>query len=190
MKQPGLKYFAILLLYFGLLAITANQGMAVERLENREYSLKAAFIYNFIKFTRWPAADTADKPLLLSVAGTNPFGDALLPLTQKQVSGRSIVLTKAIADSDWHDAALHPPSHILFVAFQDPELFSPVIAAVAGKPILTISDAKGFARRGGCIELRQQQGKIRFILNRQAIQQQGLELSYKVYDLALEIVGE
>ena len=56
--------------------------------------------------------------------------------------------------------------------------------------MLTISDAPGFARHGGCVELVKQQDKIRFIVNKQALSRQGLELSYKVYAMALEVIEE
>ena len=64
------------------------------------------------------------------------------------------------------------------------------IEAVKQQGILTISDEVDFAQQGGCIELRKQKGKIRFIINRSAIKQQGLVLSYQVYDLALEVIDE
>jgi hypothetical protein len=41
-----------------------------------EYSVKAAFLHNFLKFINWPAA--ADKPMLeLCLLGQDHFGEAL-----------------------------------------------------------------------------------------------------------------
>jgi hypothetical protein len=47
--------------------------------ETGEYSVKAAFLFNFAKFVDWPAeADTAGRPLVIVVFGKDPFGRSFL----------------------------------------------------------------------------------------------------------------
>lgn len=176
------------MLLSGLLCAVPAQTMASERFESREYPLKAAFVYNFIKFTRWPDEGllSDNSPLLLAIAGPNYFGDALLPLEKESVAGRPITLTYC-SDFDCPNAV---NCQVVFITFQKNEQFSHVLDDVAGRPVLTISDAPGFARQGGCIELVKQQDKIRFIINRGAIEKQGLKLSYKVYSMALEVIED
>lgn len=185
------KCFIIITLFVllsGLLCAIPVQTRAAERVESREYPLKAAFVYNFLKFTRWTDEGllSDNRPLILAIAGPNYFGDALLPLEKKSVAGRPIILTYC-SDLDCF-AALN--CQVVFVTFQKMEQFSRVIDDVAGRPVLTISDVSGFARQGGCIELVKQQDKISFIINRGAIEKQGLVLSYKVYSMALEVIGD
>lgn len=167
--------------------ICPSENRASEHIASREYPLKAAFVYNFIKFTRWLSEEQLPKTVLcLAVVGPDPFGDALQPLEHKTAAGRPIVLTHCLKLSG-QDA---PECEVVFIAYQQPELYSRVLAEVQGKGVLTIGDAPGFARHGGCVELVKQQDKICFIINKQALRQQGLELSYKVYAMALEVVGE
>lgn len=154
---------------------------------NLEYKLKAAFIYNFIKFTKWPKTtqkQADNNRLVLCVAGKNPFGTALDPLAGKKIAGRQIVLAQASGADNFQN--LHD-CHVVFIAAEPTS--TQFIRALKGRHVLTISDEIGFAEHGGCIELREQNGKIRFIINRTALKQQGLELSYQVYGLALEVIG-
>lgn len=162
--------------------------MAQEHSKSREYPLKAAFIYNFIKFTRWNNTDSisAAQPLFLGIVGPNYFGESLLPLEKKKASGRPISLFDC-AESDYSDIT---KCQIVFVTLTNPAQFCRVIDVVNNRSVLTISDVEGFAQHGGCIELLEHQGKIRFIINRKAVKEQGLTLSYKVYSMALAVIGE
>lgn len=188
MRNKGFIIITLFVLLSGLLCAIPVQTMAAERFESREYPLKAAFMYNFIKFTRWPNDGLLSdhSPLLLGIAGPNYFGDALLPLEKESVAGRPIILTYC-NDIDCHDVLNW---QVVFVTFQKMEQFSRVLDDVTGRPVLTIGDVSGFARQGGCIELVKQQDKISFIINRGAIEKQGLKLSYKVYSMALEVIGD
>lgn len=158
------------------------------RTTDLEYKLKAAFLYNFIKFTKWPhdlQNESNAEPLIVCVAGSDPFGHTLEPLAQKKVTGRSIMLeyTPVVGDLKRLGAC-----NVVFVAAQQESAI--FLRELEKKPVLTISDEVGFCNQGGCIELREQDGKIRFIVNRSALKRQGLELSYQVYDLALEVIGD
>ena len=46
-----------------------------------EPALKAAFLYNFPKFVQWPIEtfQSAAEPLVICVAGQDPFGRSLSP---------------------------------------------------------------------------------------------------------------
>lgn len=81
-----------------------------------EYQVKAAFIYNFMKFTEWPkeAMDpstdgqirenehSASKPpMVIGVVGDNPFGKAFDPLLEKKIKDRDlkIILIPSLGES-------------------------------------------------------------------------------------------
>ena len=44
-----------------------------------EYQIKAAFLYNFVKFVEWPPETLPSNgaPIVLAVLGKDPFGSAL-----------------------------------------------------------------------------------------------------------------
>src|SRR6202020_197758 len=46
---------------------------------SREYQIKAAFLYNFVQFVKWPGTTfpTSDSPFYIGILGDDPFGSAL-----------------------------------------------------------------------------------------------------------------
>src|SRR4029079_60502 len=50
-------------------AVTAGQEVPPE------YRVKAAYLYNFVKYVEWPRNDKSS--ILICIAGQNPFGDVL-----------------------------------------------------------------------------------------------------------------
>ncbi len=156
---------------------------------DRIHRLEAAFIYNFMKFTDWKDAAimTGDAPLRIVVADGNPFGDALQPLTNRRVSGHAVQVS---FEPDFLKLKKNiPPAQVVFVADKDLETVEQVVALLRHRHVLTVSDTPGFAAHGGCIELREKAGRMSFIINRKAVDEQDIALSYQVYNLAAEVLG-
>ena len=65
----------------------ASAGAADGRSEYTEYQVKAAFLYNFAKFVKWPdgPGSGGPRPLVITVFGEDPFGDAWNALAGKSV---------------------------------------------------------------------------------------------------------
>ena len=60
---------------------------------SQEYKVKAAFLYNFIKFVEWPKEKVADSNMItIGIIGKNPFGKAFEPLKDKQVKDKRVVI--------------------------------------------------------------------------------------------------
>jgi hypothetical protein len=55
----------------------------------RAYEIKAAYLYNFIKYVDWPSYGDS---ITIGVLGNNPFGTALAPLNGKTVKGRRLLI--------------------------------------------------------------------------------------------------
>jgi hypothetical protein len=74
-----------LLLIAVILATGAGSGAAAS--SSREYQVKAAFLYNFARFTEWPAGTFSSRknPLTICIFGQDPFGSDL----EDTVKGRT-----------------------------------------------------------------------------------------------------
>ena len=99
---------ALLGLGLGLLA-----ALPVSAQVSREYDVKAAFLYNFITFTDWPAAAFSgpDSPYVIGVLGEDPFGAALDEIVKgEQIKGRPLVVRRFKRIEDVHHC------HILFIS--------------------------------------------------------------------------
>ena len=152
---------------------------------NREYQIKAVFLYNFVQFVEWPASVFAapDSPFVIGVLGENLFGDALHEVVSgEKVGARSIEVRRygRIADVD--------ACHILFISRSETGNLPSILVALDKRPILTVGDTAEFARHGGMIRLIKEDNRIRLRVNLQATKAAGLVISSKLLRAA-DLVG-
>jgi hypothetical protein len=165
---------------FGLSAPRATTQTATEP------ALKAAFIYNFAKFTEWPQDSLRPgAPLVLCVAQDGPVERALEDATrERQVEGHPLV-TKQMDLSGPIGSC-----HVLYVdAAVDRKRVTAAVDRLKGERTLTVSDLERFAESGGCASLFVEDGRMRFAVNLDAVQRAGLRLSSRLLTVA-KIVKE
>ena len=172
---PGLRprTLACLLSLLSLLCC-----LAPARADNQaEYRIKAAFLYNFVSFTEWPA--TLGTTLHLCVYGPDPFGEDLDKLQGRTVAGRSL----AVQRSNSVDALGN--CQVVFITRPLIGNLARVLDSLSGKPVLTVADSPGAARQGVALNLGLEQNKVLFEANPGAAH--GLVLSSKLLRLAWEV---
>lgn len=145
----------------------------------REYQLKAAFIFNFIKFVEWPQPSG---PIRVGILGTDPFEGELKKLEQKTVEGRAVKVT---VFSELDQAKSY---QVVFAA--DPAQAQKLVQKVAGLPVLTISDSPSFSQKGGGITLLSSRNRIRFSVNTETLKKSSLRASSKLLGLAAELYSQ
>src|SRR5271157_166119 len=146
-----------------------------------EYRVKLAFLYNFAQFVQWPADTFRDSgaPLTICVAGDNPFqGEIEQSLRGRTVEGHPIEVRKLNADEDPHACQM------IFVRATEMKATPKILASSKGSSTLTVGEAKGFAERGGIINLTREENKLRFEVNINAAAQTRLKISSKLLTLA------
>ncbi len=152
---------------------------------SKEYAIKAGMLYNFLKFVdTWPDASniTKNKKVTVCIYGNDPFGGALRPIQKRKVRGMPIQLQKNISLDNITSCDL------VFIGTSERNALDSVLSAVGNAPVLTVSDIRGFAARGGVIGFVTQGGKVRFEVNKKAMGNSGIRLSAKLLELAT-IVG-
>jgi hypothetical protein len=145
--------------------------------ESREYQLKAVFLFNFAQFVEWPPTAFADErsPLVIGVLGDDPFGSALDETVRgEQIGQRSLIIHR------YHRVQEIGACHILFVSKSEAVRLESIVAALAGRNILTVSDADGATRRGVMIRFLKENKKIRLSINLDAAKLAGLTISSKL----------
>ena len=146
-----------------------------------EYQLKAAFLYNYVKFTTWPKSTFKDErsAYVIGVLGTNPFGYCLEKLVAKKtVRKRPIEIRHFKNHKDIRSC------HVLFVSSSEHARLPKILKSLARSNVLTVSDMKGFVARGGMIHLFLKEKKIRFAVNFETINKQPFKISSKLLKLA------
>jgi YfiR/HmsC-like len=144
-----------------------------------EYQVKAAFLYNFVKFIDWPATRN-EGPIELCVLGKDPFGGAIEHVTEgKTVNGRPFAIRHI------GDIAAARSCHVLFVSRSEAGRVSLIAKTVHAWNILTVSDVDRFCERGGIIAFLMDGQRVRFEINPAIAASAGLKISSKLLQLAV-----
>ena len=154
-------------------------------LAQTEDGVKAAFVYNFAKFTNWPtnAFASSSAPVLVGFVGADALADTFETIVAgKNVNGHAFSIRRYPAGADVHNC------QILYIG--DPGQATAVLNAVQGKPILTIGDSDVFASSGGMVKLFRVGSRIRFDLDFEATQAARLKLDARVCQLAENLRGK
>jgi hypothetical protein len=146
-----------------------------------EYQVKAAFIYNFTKFTDWPpgAFSSPRAPIVIGILGEDPFGQTMDDLVRGEtVRERPLVVKRLRAGNDLRSC------HILFISQSEKERLPAVLSQLKGSPILSVADLAGFAEQGGMVNLLLANKTVKIEINQAAAEQAGLQISAKLLKLA------
>ena len=140
--------------------------------------LKAAFLFNFAKFTEWPGLSPRDD-IVYCVVGDDSVASALSKTVRgQQIAGRRLQVRTRVNASAW------AACHVLFVSESHREHTAASLAVLRTAPVLTVSDANGFADAEGISELEVESGRMRFAINVPAAERAGLRLSSRLLSLA------
>jgi hypothetical protein len=145
-----------------------------------ESQIKAAFVYNFLKFVEWPAEvfHRPDEPLVVAIVGEGPTAEATEQfLATKQVGERRILVRRV----GWEEPLAGV--HAVFVTEGDAKKLHHVLAAASVRPILSIGEGESFASSGGLIGLVIEQRKVRFDIDMAVAEATGLKVSSKLLAL-------
>jgi YfiR/HmsC-like len=151
-----------------------------------EFQVKAAYVFNFGKFIKWPAdASSAASPFEICVLGKDSFATVLNSTVSGESIDRRSIAVKRI--SNLQEAAA---CNILFIGSSEESRLKTILAATQHVSILTVSDIPHFAERGGVIGFVTQEEKIRFEVNLGAAEQSHLALSSELLKVASRVIAK
>lgn len=146
-----------------------------------EYQVKAAFLFNFTRFIRWPATayTSPAAPFVIGIAGTDPFGNYLDDLVNdEQLDGHRIQV-KRYADGQDIDGC-----QLLFINLNDQAKEKALLAQISHQNILTVSDADDFIKAGGMLHFYKEENKVKMEIKLAAVKAAQLDISSKLLQLA------
>ena len=148
-----------------------------------EPSLKAAFIYNFAKFTTWPPdVLPVTGSFTACVIGDNSVFEALERAVKgRQVSGHGVAVQLVPPDGPARGC------HLLYLSGVAPGSVATILTAIRGLPILTISDLDRFTGQGGIVQMFLENGRTRFDLNLDVARQSRLQISSRLLVLGAHV---
>ncbi|MBW8000929.1 MAG: YfiR family protein [Planctomycetes bacterium] len=168
---------------------------------SREYRIKAAFLYNFIKFIDWPQEKMPDndEPIIIGIVESEDFIKAFDPIKNKKVKGKKVILRKFDKlgemdenkdQSQWrHKIAALKECHILFFChFANKKTQNQIIKDLSGFSVLTVGQADGFLESGGNINFIKERQKVRFEINLKTSKQNELKIKSRFLKLAIRVI--
>jgi hypothetical protein len=171
------------------LTVFAHLGMASEIYAQdspSEYQVKAAYLFNFLKFVEWPSDAFADSlaPIVIGIVGDDPFGSVSPEVViGKTVQGRDLVIRKYHAGEELRGAS------ILFISASERKRLPQILAGLRGASVLTVSDMDGFLATGGMIQFLSENDRVRFGIDVGATSRARLKVSSKLLTLARTVTG-
>jgi hypothetical protein len=174
-KQPLL---ILLCLALCCLTLYSSSSLASSNINN----LKAAFIYQFAKYTKWPKFES--NIITFCSLEHQEINQALSKLTDKKVKQQQV---KVIILSDINEAVTL--CQVLFIDSSNQNDIDKIFAISPNAPILTIGEGKDFINQGGMITLIQQGLRQRFMINTKRTSTAQLKLSSKLLQLAIPLAS-
>lgn len=184
-RQYGIKHIRSMVLAVAavlwLHALPVNSSYAQASTADREYQIKATFLYHFLQFVEWPDDAFADDSpqIVVGILGEDPFGAALDEvLAGKTIRGKELVIRRYASPEE----VAH--CHLLFVSASEEDRLPDVLQSLRQHPVLTVGETARFTQHGGAIKLFEFKNKVRFEINLEVAQRARLKVSSKLLKLA------
>jgi hypothetical protein len=153
---------------------------AQESIQLVEQQIKAGLLYNFMKYTDWPAdvAPELSAPMVVCLFGGDPFSGRLQPMAGRTVNQHVIELRELHAVDELRMCSL------VFVHADAMSQWPQLRMALADKAMLTVSDFPGFADSGGMIEFTRNKNRIGIKIGAGAVMAAHLDVQDRLQRLA------
>jgi hypothetical protein len=177
-RVPAILAVVVLGLSFFTATVQAQQVTTIDR----EYTIKAAFLYHFLTYIDWPEGTFVDskQPFVIGVYQTDPFGAVLDKIAAtKNVEGRPIEIRRLQTTDKL------PECHIVFMAATvEAAVQQNVLSLLANSHVLCVGETEDFVELGGAAQFFVEGNKVRFAFNTDVVDRSNLKVSSKLLSLA------
>jgi hypothetical protein len=148
-----------------------------------EQALTVAFLYNFLKFTEWPAGSIS-KEITLCVSDDSIFGDELDAIAGRSAQNKSIRIKRIELGENAKGCQL------LFLPREEkPVRIQEWLKNMGNTPVLMVSNSDEFLDMGGMIVLIDDGNRLQFEVNLERVRPTGLKLSAQLLKIARDVRG-
>lgn len=172
------------LLLAALAACAAGPARAADEEGSAEYQVKAAFVCKFASYVDWPAPAAAGEPLRIGVlASSAVLEEFRRAAASATVGGRPLEVRRLVRGE-----ALPDGLHVVFVSRAMSAHAGEVIAAVNGRPVLTVTELDPGGATG-MINFVVVDDKVRFDVSLAPATHSGLKISVRLLGVARRVEG-
>lgn len=201
------KVYNLMLLALVLIAASMATLAVADDAADREYRIKAAFLYNFIKFIDWPKEKMGDsnEPIVIGIIGSMDFIKAFEPARHKKIKNRTISIkyfegfeklrkSPTGDNRQWNQKMrMLKNCHVLLLCSSEDariDNLRQIIGELKVSPVLTVGETRNFLESGGIVNFLTEDKKVRFEINAAAAKKSELRISSKLLRLAKRVVQE
>jgi hypothetical protein len=165
-----------------------------------EYRLKAAFMYNFIKFVDWPSKAVDSNEITIGIVGKEPLLSLFESLKERKVKNKTVLIKqfpsfeeikktskKRNKPFDEQIASIQK-CNLLFLCSSETPYVRDILSRLKDKNILTVGESENFLNEGGIINFVIEDKKVRFDINLDASDKAKLKISSQLLQLAKKVV--
>ncbi len=160
-----------------LLLFTGSLGFA--QTEKPMYEIHAQMIYNFIKYIQWPN-DTEPGEFIVGIIGEDDVFNTLKSYYDGKPKGAKKYSIRKLSGAE--EAA---SCNVVYIGKNKGGQFENIKNAVAGKPVLTITDSSNLGKKGSCINFKVLDGKLKFELNQASVTASTLKVAGQLSSMAI-----
>jgi YfiR/HmsC-like len=191
-----------------LLTASLSATVRADSATDREYRLKAAFLYSFMMFVeggrfQWKSDDQEpsdpNEHVQIGIIGHAPFGNAFEPLKNKKIKNRAVTIKwfkglAELAETDGRRPQQHPQieairqCHLLFICSSEKAHIDILLSPIRTLGMLTVADMPGFLEAGGMVNFVIEDKKVRFEINSAAAKRARLQIRAKLLRLARRVI--
>ncbi len=179
-RRTPLSRFAVLLLF---LLLTSN---AAQSDKFAEHEVRAAYLYNFSLFVRWPdsAFDNRDSEFRYCVLGDRKLAETLSRVLRGEtVRGRNLRLMRAEIPDQWRRC------HLLYLDGSVQGMLPRLLQAIQGAPVFTVGEYSQLVEAGAMAALARKGRRIKPVIHRQRVEDAGIRVSSKLLRLSTLVEG-
>jgi hypothetical protein len=182
-KRRRLLGLTITLLAIALGAVPEN---ASAQPKASEYQIKAAYLFDFAKFVKWPSDSVLARgsDFEICVLGIDPFGGDLdARVSGEKLDGLPVAVRRLI------DVAESKTCRVIFISRSEEAHLPALLAALGSSESLTVSDIPRFLKRGGMIEFVPEGSRVRFGINLDSALRSRLRVSSELLKVAKNVIS-
>ncbi len=152
-----------------------------------ELEVRAAYLYNFSVFVRWPdsAFEAPDSDFRYCVLGNRQLATTLAGVLKgESVQGRSLRLMQADGPGQWRRC------HLLYLDQSAQDLAPQLLSAVKDLPVLTVGETLDLVDEGAMAALARKGRRIKPAIHRDRVKAAGIQVSSKLLRLSTLVEGD
>jgi hypothetical protein len=190
--RMSIKLYKVLLLTIGVVVSFCACTAVADSETYPGHEVKAAFMYNFLKFIDWPEEKVPDENETMSifVVGDYPECKTFRDIQERSQEGNPVRVRIFKSYEQINDPNILKDCHLLYICKSEKKHVAEILKLVKDSNVLTVGEYEGFLEAGGMINFVEYREKLRFEVNMPAATEADLKLRSKLLKLAKRVITD